>query len=106
MVPTFPTGNKKHESGMEASVVTDAKEGPVICHGWKGPVDIQGPLILEWMFLGSTINAQQYNHTLQNYQSDIKSKWPGKLPPGVILLHDNARLHTAKTTKDALSTFR
>lgn len=39
MVPPFPTGNEKDESGMETSIITEAKEGPVIYCGWEGHVE-------------------------------------------------------------------
>jgi histone-lysine N-methyltransferase SETMAR len=68
-------------------------------------VDIHGPLLLEWMLVGSTINAQRYCDTLQNLRRAIKNKRPGKLSRGVLMLHDNARPHAAHATWDTLRRF-
>ncbi|KAJ4449426.1 hypothetical protein ANN_00825 [Periplaneta americana] len=45
----------------------------------------------------TTVNAQRYSQTLTTLRQAIKSKRPDKITPGVILLHDNARLNTANT---------
>jgi histone-lysine N-methyltransferase SETMAR len=67
--------------------------------------DIHGPLLLEWMPVGATINAQHYCDTLQDLRQAIKNKWPGKLSRGVLMLHDNARPHAAHATRDTLCRF-
>ncbi|GBM51395.1 hypothetical protein AVEN_168778-1 [Araneus ventricosus] len=48
--------------------------------------DIQGPLIMEWMFVGNGRCSVRYCDTLQNLCTAIKSKHPGKLSQGEILL--------------------
>jgi histone-lysine N-methyltransferase SETMAR len=68
-------------------------------------VDIHEPLLLEWMPVGATINAQRYCDTLQNLRWAIKNKRPGKLSRGVVMLHDNACPHAAHTTWDTLRRF-
>jgi hypothetical protein len=68
-------------------------------------VDIHGPLLLEWMLVGATINAQHYCDTLQNLQRAIKNKRPGKLSRGVLMLHNNACPHAAHATRDTLRRF-
>jgi hypothetical protein len=68
-------------------------------------VDIHGPLLLEWMPVGGTINAQRYCDTLQNLRRAIKHKRHGKLTRGVLMLHDNARPHAAHATRDTLRRF-
>jgi histone-lysine N-methyltransferase SETMAR len=65
-------------------------------------VDIHGPLLLEWMPVGATINAQCYCDTLQNLRRAIKNKWSGKLSRGVLMLHDNVCPHAAHATRDTL----
>ena len=56
-----------------------------------------GPLLIDFLQRGRTVNAQHYSQTLTTLRQAIKSKRPGKPTRGVILLHDNARPHTAKT---------
>jgi histone-lysine N-methyltransferase SETMAR len=68
-------------------------------------VDIHGLLLLEWMPVGATINTQRYCDTLQNLRRAIKNKRPGKLTQGVLILHDNARLHAAHATRNTLRCF-
>jgi hypothetical protein len=57
--------------------------------------DCKGPLLVEFLEHWVTINVQRYEDTLQKLRRAIKSKSPGMLPNGIILLDDNARLHTA-----------
>ncbi|GBL84188.1 hypothetical protein AVEN_118592-1 [Araneus ventricosus] len=49
---------------------------------------------------------QSYCDALQNLRRAIKSKRSSKLPQGVILLQNNAKLHTVKGTKDTLRVFQ
>ncbi|GBN75236.1 Histone-lysine N-methyltransferase SETMAR [Araneus ventricosus] len=64
------------------------------------------PLLAEFLERVTTINAQRYPATLQNFKQAIKSKRPGTLSNGVILLHDNARPHTSNAVKTTLQQFR
>ncbi len=57
--------------------------------------DREGPLLLEYMQKGSTITQQTYFDTILRLRDAIKRKRPGKLRRGIVLLHDNARPHTA-----------
>jgi histone-lysine N-methyltransferase SETMAR len=68
-------------------------------------IDIHGPLLLKWMPVGATINAQSYCDTLQNLRWAIKNKRPGKLSRRVLMLHDNARPHAVHATRDTLRRF-
>ncbi|GFV02277.1 histone-lysine N-methyltransferase SETMAR [Trichonephila clavipes] len=54
--------------------------------------DRQGILLLEFMALGTTINAATYCQTLKRLRRAIQNKRRGMLTNGVRLLHDNARL--------------
>jgi histone-lysine N-methyltransferase SETMAR len=67
-------------------------------------VDIHGPLLMEWMPVGATINTQRYCDNLQNLRRAIKER-PGKLSRGVLMLHDNAHPHAAHATRDTLRRF-
>ena len=55
---------------------------------------------------GTTVNAQRYSQTSTTFRQAIKSKRLGKLTRGVILLHDNARPHTANTITALLQKFK
>lgn len=82
---------------------TEASAGKVMLSFF---FDHKGPMLVEFLEHGRTINAEQYVITLGNLRTRIKNKRPGLLTKGVILLHDNARPHTAKVTKEKLTRFR
>ena len=69
-------------------------------------VDQDGPLLIDFLQHKTTGNAQLYLQTLTTLCQAIKSKQPGKLTHGVILLHDNARPHTANTIMALLQKFK
>ena len=50
---------------------------------------------------GDTINADRYIHTVNELKKDIRNKRRSGSKPN-ILLHDNARPHTAARTKEEL----
>ena len=68
--------------------------------------DENGPLMLEWLGTGGTVNANRYCDTLRKLKTVIKNRRRGMLSKGVILLQDNARPHVAKVCKDLLQHFR
>lgn len=51
---------------------------------------------------GKTINSIFYQETLKKLQRAIQNKRQGKLSKIVLLIHDNARPHTAYATQDLL----
>lgn len=55
--------------------------------------------------LGETITASRYNNQLLRFSDEIEHKelFTRKGSSPLILLHNNARLHTAKMTKEALN---
>ena len=53
-----------------------------------------GPLLVDFVEQGATISAKCYADTLQKLRRAIRSKRPGMLSDGIILLHDNTRPHT------------
>ena len=63
--------------------------------------DCLGPLRIEFLSEGATINAERYVQTLTGLKADIHNKRRNGSKPQ-ILLHDNARPHTAVLTKQAL----
>ncbi|KAJ4441265.1 hypothetical protein ANN_11119 [Periplaneta americana] len=67
--------------------------------------DRKGVLLLDFMPKGTTINANRYCETLRKLQRAIQNKRRGMLSRGVVLLHDNARPHTAASTRELLDQF-
>ncbi|GFV43893.1 histone-lysine N-methyltransferase SETMAR [Trichonephila clavipes] len=57
--------------------------------------DRHGVLLVEFMQQGTTINAAAYCATLTKLRRTIQNKRRGLLMSGVLLLHDNARHHSA-----------
>ncbi|GFT46573.1 histone-lysine N-methyltransferase SETMAR [Trichonephila clavipes] len=57
--------------------------------------DRHGVLLVKFMQQGKTINAAAYCATLTKLRRVIQNKRRGLLMSGVLLLHDNARHHSA-----------
>ncbi|GFW45136.1 histone-lysine N-methyltransferase SETMAR [Trichonephila clavipes] len=55
---------------------------------------------------GTTINAAAYCTTLTKLRRAIQNKRRGLLTSGVLLLHDNARPHSAINTQNLIRSFR
>ncbi|GFY18823.1 mariner Mos1 transposase [Trichonephila clavipes] len=68
--------------------------------------DVQGILLIEFMTRGTTINSEVYCRTLKKLKRAIQNKLRGLLSSGVVLLHDNARPHTAVRTREVLRKFK
>ncbi|GFW57490.1 histone-lysine N-methyltransferase SETMAR [Trichonephila clavipes] len=68
--------------------------------------DVQGPLLVEFLEHGKSINSDVYCETLRRLRRSIKNKRPGLLTEGVVLLHDNARPHVFRVTKMELDKFK
>ena len=67
--------------------------------------DCRGPLLIKFLECGVTINAKHYADTFQKLWCTIKSKRPGMLLYGIVLLHDNSCPHTADSMRDKLQRF-
>ncbi len=67
--------------------------------------DSQGVIHEEYLEYGNTVTGDGYFDTLKRLRRAIKSKWPGLLLQGVILLHDKARPHVAKLVVSLLTDF-
>jgi transposase len=69
--------------------------------------DVQGILLFDFTPPGSTVNAAAYQETLQRLKEAIRRKKPGLLTKGlgVLLLHDNARPHSAAATVNLLNSW-
>jgi hypothetical protein len=58
--------------------------------------DMEGVILVHFTPKGETVNSQNYWHVSQTkLKPAIRSKRREKLRKDVILLHDNAHLHTA-----------
>lgn len=68
--------------------------------------DQKGVLLVDFMEQGTTINKETYCETLRRLRRAIQNKRRGMLSSGVILIHDNARPHSANVTKQLLQQFK
>ena len=64
--------------------------------------DMRGVLLVEFQEHGRTVNASSYCSLLERLRTAIRTKRRGLLTQGVILLHDNARPHTARLTQETV----
>lgn len=67
--------------------------------------DRKGVLLAEFLPRGETINAARYCETLTKLRRAIQNKRRGMLSTGIVLLHDNARPHTAGATQTKIQKF-
>ncbi|GFX40898.1 mariner Mos1 transposase [Trichonephila clavipes] len=68
--------------------------------------DVQGPLLVEFLEHRKSINSDVYCETFQCLLRSIKSKRPGLLTEGVVLLHDNAPPHVPRVTQMEMDKFK
>jgi histone-lysine N-methyltransferase SETMAR len=64
--------------------------------------DSQGVLLARFQKKGDNVNAASYCEVLLMLRDAIRKKRPGLLTRGVLLLHDNARPHTARLTRERI----
>jgi len=67
--------------------------------------DRKGVLLVDFLPQGSTINAGVYCNTLKKLHRAIQNKRRGMLSRCVVMIHDNARPHTAAATQNLITTF-
>lgn len=68
--------------------------------------DYAGVLLVDFKEEGTTVNAKYYATLLEKLKVAITQKRPGKWTKGVLLLHDNAPVHTAAVAKAAVAKCR
>ena len=108
LVPFLRSGNKTNEYGMATFQLSLPKKTRSIRAGKVMLTcffDENGPLMLEWLETGGTVNANRYCDTLRKLKTAINNRRCGMLSKGVILLQENARPHVAKVCKDLLQHF-
>ena len=68
--------------------------------------DRQGVLLVEFLPEGKTINSAVYFETLKKLRRAIQNKRRGMLSATILLLHNNARPHSAAHTQDLVTSFK
>ena len=64
--------------------------------------DRSGVLTLDFLEDGATINSDRYCQSLKKLKTDYRNKRRGQSSKDILLLHDNAKPHVPKKTKEAL----
>ncbi|GBP68017.1 Mariner Mos1 transposase [Eumeta japonica] len=64
--------------------------------------DSEGVLLIDYLPKGTTMNGQYYANILAQAREDVVQKRRGKLSRGVLFLQDNASVHTARVSRQAL----
>ena len=66
--------------------------------------DSKGPILEDYLEKGRTINSARYSDLLaNNLKPAVRTKRRGLLSKKVLLLHDNARPHTASHTVETIN---
>jgi len=68
--------------------------------------DRQGVLLVEFLSQGTTINSAVYCEMLKKLRHAIQNKRRRMLSATILLLHDNARPHSAAQTQDLINSFK
>ncbi|GBP79513.1 Histone-lysine N-methyltransferase SETMAR [Eumeta japonica] len=64
--------------------------------------DSEGVLLIDYLSKGTTMNGQYYANLLAQAREVVIQKRRGKLLRGVLFLQDNASVHTARVSRQAL----
>ncbi|GBP32114.1 Histone-lysine N-methyltransferase SETMAR [Eumeta japonica] len=64
--------------------------------------DSEGVLLINYLSKGTTMNGQYYANSLAQAREAVVQKRRGKLSRGVLFLQDNASVHTARVSRQAL----
>jgi histone-lysine N-methyltransferase SETMAR len=64
--------------------------------------DFQGVLLAHFQKRHKILNPVSYCEVLLKFRDAIRRKRPGQLASGVLLHHENARLHTAQATQERI----
>ena len=68
--------------------------------------ECQGALLTEFQQRDHTVTSASYCTILRKRRAAIRRKRPGLLTKGMLLLHDNARPHSANQTTETLRSFK
>lgn len=64
--------------------------------------DCDGILLIDYLPKNTTMSGQYYANLIKLLRESIKEKRRGKLSKGILLLHDNAAVHTAEVSETAI----
>ena len=64
--------------------------------------DKYGILLSEYLPSGTTISSSYYASIIEQLHCAVREKYGGKISDGVVLLHDNAPVHTYNIVQSAL----
>ncbi|GBP27465.1 Mariner Mos1 transposase [Eumeta japonica] len=64
--------------------------------------DSEGVLLIDYLPKGTIMNGQYYTNLLAQAREAVEQKRRGKLSRGVLFLQDNASVHTARVSRQAL----
>ena len=110
LVPFLRSGNETNEYGLATFRLSSSKKTRSSIRAGKVMLtcffDENGPLMLEWLETGGTVNANRFCDNLRKLKTVIKNRRRGLLSKGVILSQDNARPHVTKVCKDLTQHFR
>jgi hypothetical protein len=68
--------------------------------------DTERALLAHFQKRDEHVNSASYCEVLLKLRDGIRRKRPGHLAKGVLLHHDNARPHTARTTQERIQNYR
>lgn len=67
--------------------------------------DRKGILLVDFLLGGESINAEQYCEILRKFRYTIQNKRCRMRSEGIVLIHDNARPHSAGITQSLIQEF-
>ncbi|UYV77403.1 hypothetical protein LAZ67_15000881 [Cordylochernes scorpioides] len=93
---------KPEESAPKKAKITISAGKVMVIVFW----DCKGVLLIDYLLPNTTVNAARYCEVLTKLRAAKKRKRPGLLSRKVLLVHDNARPHAARTTQTLLENFK
>ncbi|UYV81551.1 TSN [Cordylochernes scorpioides] len=94
---------KKHEESAPKKAKVTISAGKVMAIVFW---DCKGISLVDYLPPNTTVNAAKYCEVLTKLRAAIKWKHPGLLSRKVLLVHDNALPHAARTTQMLLENFK
>ncbi|UYV63907.1 hypothetical protein LAZ67_2005934 [Cordylochernes scorpioides] len=94
---------KKPEEGVPKKAKFTISAGKVMAIAFW---DCKGVFFIDYLSPNTTVNAARYCEVLTKLRTAIKRKHPGPWSRKVLLVHDNARPHAARTTQTLLENFK